>query len=112
MATAVEGGRTYQPLRDDLASGDSAYPLEKALTAKSLWRGNPIGKVRLAYLEGSSLVLNVPARRGLDGLRDFVMAVGDSDLSKEGLDAAARASVGVGWRELRRGWTEFVQTLP
>ncbi len=112
LATAVEGGRTYQPLRDDLASGDSAYPLEKALTARSLWRGNPIAKVRLAYLEGSSLVLYVLDRWGLDGVRDFVTAVSDSDLSRKGLDAAALESVGVGWRELRRGWTEFVQTLP
>ena len=52
LATAVEGGRSYQPLRDDLASGDSAFPLAKALTARSLWSGNPIDKVRLAYLEG------------------------------------------------------------
>ena len=104
LATAVEGGRTYQPLRDDLASGDSAYPLEKALTAKSLWRGNPIAKVRLAYLEGRSLVLYVLDRWGLDGLRDFVTAVSDSDLTRKGLDAAARESVGVGWDELRAGW--------
>ena len=112
LATAVEGGRTYQPLRDDLASGDSAYPLGKALTAKSLWRGNAIAKVRLAYLEGSSLVLYVLDRWGLDGLRAFVTAVSDSDLTRKGLDAAARESVGVGWDELRAGWTEFVQTLP
>jgi hypothetical protein len=112
LATAVEGGRTYQPLRDDLASGDSAYPLEKALKAKSLWRGNPIAKVRLAYLEGSSLVLYVLDRWGLDGLRHFVTAVSDSDLTRKGLDAAARESVGVGWDELRAGWEQFVQTLP
>jgi len=112
LATAVEGGRTYQPLRDDLASGDSAYPLEKALRAKSLWRGNPIAKVRLAYLEGSSLVLYVLDRWGLDGLRDFVTAVSDSDLTREGLDAAARESVGAGWDALRAGWEQFVQTLP
>jgi hypothetical protein len=112
LATAVEGGRTYQPLRDDLASADSAFPLEKALAVKSLWRDNPIAKVRLAYLEGGSLVLYVLHRWGLDGLRDFVTAVSDSDLSRKGLDAAARESVGIGWHELRRGWTEFVQTLP
>jgi hypothetical protein len=99
-------------LRDDLASGDASFPLEKALRAKSLWRGNPIAKVRLAYLEGGSLVLYVRDRWGLDGLRDFVTAVSDSDLSEEGLDGAARESVGVSWDELRAGWTAFVQTLP
>lgn len=112
LATAVEGGRTYQPLRDDLASGDSAFPLEKALTAKSLWRGNPIAKVRLVYLEGASLVLYVLDRWGLHGLRGFVSAVSDSDLSAKGLDQAARESVGVSWDTLRAGWAAFVRTLP
>jgi hypothetical protein len=112
LATAVEGGRSFQPLRDDLASAAPAFPLEKALRAKSLWKGNSIGKVRLAYLGGASLVLYVLDRWGLRGLRDFVTAVSDSDLSGDGLDAAARSSVGVGWEDLRSGWASFVQTLP
>jgi hypothetical protein len=112
LATAVEGGRSFEPLRDDLASDEPAFPLEKALRAKSLWKGNSIGKVRLAYLEGASLVLYVLDRWGLRGLRDFVTAVSDSDLSGDGLDAAARSSVGVSWEDLRSGWASFVQTLP
>ena len=112
LATAVEGGRTFQPLRDDLAADRSAFPLEKALRAKSLWKDNRIAKVRLAYLEGASLVLYVMDRWGLRGLRSFVTAVSDSDLTVEGLDQASRRSVGVGWDELRSGWTTFVQTLP
>ncbi len=112
LATAVEGGRSYQPLRDDLAATDSDFPLEEALRVKSLWRGNPIAKVRLAYLEGASLVLYVRERWGLDGLREFVTAVSDSDLTRKGLDAASRESVGVSWTALRAGWAESVQTLP
>ena len=112
LATAVEGGRTFQPLRDDLAADRSAFPLEKALRAKSLWKGNRIDKVRLAYLEGASLVLYVMDRWGLRGLKSFVTAVSDSDLTAEGLDQASRRSVGVSWDELRAGWTAFVQTLP
>ena len=112
LATAVEGGRTFQPLRDDLAADRSAFPLEKALRAKSLWKGNRIAKVRLAYLEGASLVLYVRDRWGLRDLRSFVTAVSDSDLTAEGLDQASRRSVGVDWDELRSGWTTFVQTLP
>ena len=112
LATAVEGGRTYRPLRDDLASGDPAFPLEKALRVKSLWKGNPIARVRLAYLEGGSLVLYVLDRWDLAGLREFVTAVSDSDLSEKGLDEAARKSLGVSWGELRSGWAAFVQTLP
>ncbi len=112
LATAVEGGRSFQPLRADLAADRSAFPLEKALRAKSLWKGNRIDKVRLAYLEGASLVLYVMDRWGLRGLRSFVTAVSDSDLSAEGLDQASRRSVGVSWDRLRSGWTTFVQTLP
>ncbi|HEX5641431.1 MAG TPA: hypothetical protein VFZ86_03720 [Thermoleophilia bacterium] len=112
LATAVEGGRSFQPLRDDLASPESAFPLEKALKAKSLWKGNRIAKVRLAYLEGASLVLYVRDRWGLRGLREFVAAVSDSDLTSQGLDEAARRSVGVGWKALRAGWAAYVETLP
>jgi hypothetical protein len=112
LATAVEGGRSFQPLRDDLDAPRSAYPLEKALRAKSLWKGNPIGKVRLAYLEGASLVLYVLDRWGLRELEEFVTAVSDSDLTNGGLDQASRDSLGVSWKDLRSGWAEFVQTLP
>jgi hypothetical protein len=112
LATAVEGGRSYQPLRADLAASASAYPIEDALAAGSLWQGNPTGRVRLAYLEGGSLVLYILDRWGLADLRAFVTAVSDSDLSRAGLDHASRASLGVGWRKLRAGWAAFVQTLP
>jgi hypothetical protein len=112
LATAVEGGRSFRPLREDLDSGEEAFPLEKALRAKSLWEDNPLSKVRLAYLEGASLVLYVLERWDVDGLRRFVHAVSDSDLRADGLDAAARESLGVSWGELRSGWEEYVRTLP
>jgi hypothetical protein len=38
--------------------------------------------------------------------------VSDSDLSAEGLDEAARSSVGASWEDVRSGWASFVQTLP
>jgi hypothetical protein len=112
LATAVEGGRSFQPLRDDLAASASTFPLEKALRAKSLWEGNATAKVRLAYLEGASLVLYVLDHWDLRRLKEFVHAVSDSDLTGKGLDAAARTSLGVGWDELRSGWESYVQTLP
>jgi len=112
LATAVEGGRTYQPLRDDLASGDPDLPLLTAMASGSLWSGNPIDKVRLGYLEGGSLVLYVLDRWGLAGLRRFVTAVSDSDLSKAGIGGAVRDSLSTGWEEFYTGWVEYVQTLP
>lgn len=112
LATAVEGGRSFQPLRDELASGGSTFPLEQALRADSLWRGNEITKVRLAYLEGASLVLYVLDGWDLPALKEFVRAVSDSDLRADGLDTAARKTLGVSWAELRAGWESFVQTLP
>jgi hypothetical protein len=112
LGTAVEGGRSFQPLRDDLAAPASSFPLEKALRAKSLWRGNSTADVRLAYLEGASLVLYVLDEWDLRHLREFVRAVGDSDLNREGLDVATRQSLGVTWDELRTGWESYVQTLP
>ena len=112
LATAVEGGRSFQPLVDDLDSGKEAYPLETALRAKSLWEGNALSKVRLAYLEGASLVLYVLEEWDVVGLKAFVRAVSDSDLRADGLDAAARESLGVSWDELRSGWEAYVRTLP
>ena len=112
LATAVEGGRSFLPLRDELASGGKTFPLERALRARSLWKGNEIAKVRLAYLEGASLVLYVLQKWDLPSLKEFVRAVSDSDLRADELDAAARESLGVRWDELRAGWESYVQTLP
>jgi hypothetical protein len=112
LATAVEGGRSFQPLRDDLDSGEESFPLEKALRAESLWEGNALAKVRLAYLEGASLVLYVLEQWDVARLKAFVRAVSDSDLRAGGLDAAARESLGVSWQELRSGWEAYIRTLP
>jgi hypothetical protein len=112
LATAVEGGRSFRPLQDDLGSNEEAFPLEQALRTKSLWKGNDTSTVRLAYLEGASLVLYVLERWDLAHLKQFVHAVSDSDLSAEGLDAAAEESLTVSWSELRAAWESYVRTLP
>ena len=112
LATMVEGGRTFAPLRKDLAAPRSELPLLTAIATGSLWSGNPTDRVHLAYLEGASLVGFVVHEWGLVRLRRWVRAVADSDLSSDGLDAATSDALGVGWRELEEGWRDYVYTLP
>jgi hypothetical protein len=112
LAVAVEGGRTYAALREELAAGNQSLPLTTALATGSLWMGSGIERVRLGYLMGGSIVLYVLDGWGVATLRDFVRAVADSDLTPEGLDAAVRDSLGLGWDQFVAGWTAFVYTLP
>ena len=51
-------------------------------------------------------------RLGLKKLKPFFVAVADSDLTDEGIDKAARATLGVGLDDLYAGWQEYVLTLP
>ena len=112
LATMVEGGRTFAPLRADLAAGSPQLPLLTAIATGSLWSGNATARVHLGYLEGSSLVGYVLERWGLAKLKRWARAVADSDLSRDGLDPATRETLGVGWSELEAGWTRYVYTLP
>ena len=112
IATMVEGGRSFEPLRQDLAAARPRLPLLTAIALGSLWSGNSTDKVHLAYLEGASLVGYVVDRWGIGALRPWVQAVADSDLSREGLDAATRSTLGIGWGKLEAGWRQYVYTLP
>jgi hypothetical protein len=112
LAVAVEGGRSYDPLREELATGNERLPLVSAIALGSLWSGNAEEKVQLAYLEAGSVVLYVDEEWGLEGLKRWMTAVADSDLTADGIRTATRGALGVSWDEFVAGWTEFVQTLP
>ncbi len=112
LAVAVEGGRSYGPLREELDTGNARLPLASAIALGSLWSGNSEEKVQLAYLEAGSVVLYVLDEWGLGALKRWVTAVADSDLTPDGLETATRRALGVPWDEFVAGWTEFVGTLP
>lgn len=107
----MEGGWDWSGLRSAIARGNHVLPLKKGLMQGDIWHGLNGRQIDAAYMEGAALVLYLEKRWGLKGAWAFADAVAASDLTSAGIDRATRASLGVTWVELHRGWKEFVRTM-
>ncbi len=112
LGMAVEQGRDWTPLKEEVASGNQLWPLPEVIGTKDLWKGNSTDQVRLGYLEAGSVMLYVAHRWGLDKVKPFVIAVADSDLSAKGIGEAVQSSLGVSWEDFYAGWKDYVRALP
>ena len=112
LGMAVEQGRSWAPLKEEVASGNQLWPLPDVIATKDLWKGNSTDQVRLGYLEAGSVIMYVARRWGLDKVKPFVIAVADSDLSAKGVGDAVRSSLGVSWDDFYAGWKDYVRALP
>lgn len=112
LATAVEGGRTYAPLRAELASGNKQVPLLLAFAYGTLWSAGDYAPVLLGYLEAGAIVKYVLQRWGPSKLRTWVVEVANTDLSAAAVKRSVSAVLGVDWGTFVKGWQAYVQTLP
>ena len=112
MATAVEGARSYYPLRVEVAAGNRSMPLLAAFANPNLWTGVRMARVTLAYLEGGALVKYVLARWGETTLKRFCIDVAGGSLSGAAVKQTVRSDLGVSWGSFYSGWKAYVMTLP
>lgn len=112
LAVAVEGGRSYAPLRAELASGNKTVPLLPAFGYGDMWKGMSTARVHVAYLEAGSVVKYILGRWGAAKLRDWAVRVADTDLTDGAIMRVTRASLGVSWARFASGWRAYVKTLP
>jgi len=87
-------------------------PLLATMELHNFWSDHSIDEVHLAYYEAGSVVSYVLSAWGLPALRDFSVAVADSDMTDAGIKAAVEQTLHVSWPEFVSGWEAYVQTLP
>ena len=111
MATAVEGARSYLPLRAEVAAGNRSMPLLSAFARPDLWAGVRMARVTLAYLEGGALIKYILADWGRATVKRFCVDVADSSLRGPAVKAVVSRDLHVSWGRFYRGWKSYVMTL-
>jgi hypothetical protein len=111
MATAVEGDRSYQPLRVEVAHGNHSMPLLSTFARTDLWAGARLPRVTLAYLEGGALVRYVLLGWGQAELRHFSVDIAQSALTPPAVKQVVRRDLHESWSRFYAGWKAYVMTL-
>jgi hypothetical protein len=112
LATAVEGARSYSPLRAEVAAGNKSMPLLATFAKPDLWNGVRMARVTLAYLEGGALVKYLLADWGQATVKRFCVNIADSSLTGAAIKQVVRRDLHVSWDRFYGGWKTYVMTLP
>ncbi len=111
MATAVEGARSYLPLRVEVAAGNRSMPLIMSFARPDLWTGVAMARVTLAYLEGGALVKYILADWGQAAVKRFCVDIADSSLTRAAIRQVVRRDFHMSWGRFYAGWKAYVMTL-
>ena len=108
IAAAAEGIPVSAGLRQEVASGDSLWPLPESFGVEDVWDGGDMDAIGLGYELGRSLVDYVDLRWGAGRLEEFVRAVAAAEPTETGMDIALGEALGVSWDEFYAGWRRSV----
>jgi hypothetical protein len=108
IAAAAQGGSAAPGLREEVASGDSLWPLPESFAVDDVWDGGDIEAIDLGYEVGRSLVDYVDTRWGAAHLEAFVRAVATAEPTEAGMDVALGDALAVSWDEFYTGWRRWV----
>ena len=108
IAAAAEGVPVSPGLREEVASGDSLWPLPESFGVEDVWDGGDMDAIGLGYEVGRSLVDYVDLRWGAGRLEEFVRAVSGAEPTEAGMDAALGDALGVSWDQFYAEWRRFV----
>jgi hypothetical protein len=110
LAVAVEGDRSYAPLRQALTL-DEPISLLLAMQVGNIWATRTTDEVRLAYAEAGSTIRYVLSKWGFSRMYRWVRAVASSDMSDAAIMNSVRRELGIKWRAFVDDWRAYACTL-